>query len=98
MGRYPSLNNSGGKDHWMTTSAMLIGGGIRGDQVVGAYDANFSGASLVPQTGELDPDGRLGGVQIEPTHLGATLMALAGLDHTEAFGDEVEPLDVVLAE
>ena len=27
--------------HWMHTSAILIGSGIRGDQVTGAYDNNL---------------------------------------------------------
>lgn len=96
MGRYPSLNSSGGKDHWMTTSAMLIGGGIRGGQVIGAYDANMGGTPVVPATGELDPGATRGGVVLEPAHLGATLLALAGLDPVEAFGDEVEPIEAAL--
>lgn len=98
MGRYPSLNASGGKDHWMTTSMMLVGGGVRGGQVLGAYDANMAGTPVVPETGELDPDGHLGGVVPQPSHLGATLLALAGLDPAEAFGDEVAPLLAVLDE
>lgn len=96
MGRYPTLNASGGKDHWMTTSAMLIGGGVRGGQVIGAYDGNMGGTPVIPATGELDPDAARGGVVLEPAHLGATLLALAGLDPAEAFGSEVEPVEAAL--
>lgn len=96
MGRYPTLNASGGKDHWMTTSAMLIGGGIRGGQVLGAFDSNMGGTPVIPGTGELDPDATRGGVVLEPAHLGATLLALAGLDPAEAFGAEIEPIEAAL--
>ncbi|MSP55357.1 MAG: DUF1501 domain-containing protein [Myxococcales bacterium] len=92
MGRYPQLNTSMGKDHWTTTSLMLLGGGIRGGQVIGGYDANMGGVPVIPATGESDPDGVAGGVVLQPAHLGATLLALAGLDPAEAFGDEVEPV------
>ena len=97
MGRYPSLNISAGKDHWMTTSMMLFGGGIRGGQVVGAYDANFNGTPLHPETGELDPGGRQGGIVPQPANIGATLLALADMDPAEAFGTGVAPLHALLA-
>ena len=96
MGRYPSLNSSYGKDHWMTTSMMLIGGGIRGGQVVGAYDANMGSTPVIPETGELDPDGRLGGVVLGPGHIGATLLALAGLDPAETLGAETSPIEALI--
>ncbi|MEO0605355.1 MAG: DUF1501 domain-containing protein, partial [Myxococcota bacterium] len=38
MGRTPRLNGFAGKDHWPYTSWMLVGDGITGDRVVGAYD------------------------------------------------------------
>lgn len=92
MGRYPQMNASMGKDHWTTTSLMLLGGGIRGGQVIGGYDDNMGGVPVIASTGESDPDGAGGGVVIQPIHIGATLLALAGLDPAEAFGSEVEPL------
>jgi uncharacterized protein (DUF1501 family) len=96
MGRFPALNNSMGKDHWMTTSLMLLGGGIRGGQVVGAYGDNFTGVPIVPETGELDPSGKKG-VLLSPAHVGATLLQLAGMDPAEAFGKEIEPISAVLS-
>ncbi len=96
MGRYPRLNVSGGKDHWMTTSMMFFGGGIRGGQVVGAYDADVNGTPLVPETGELDPEGRRGGVVPQAANVGATLLALADMDPADAFGPDVAPIRALL--
>jgi uncharacterized protein (DUF1501 family) len=38
MGRQPKLNAQGGKDHWPTTSAMLVGGNVAGGRVLGGTD------------------------------------------------------------
>ena len=94
MGRAPRLNASMGKDHWMTTSALLIGGGIRGGQVFGGYNAAMAGELVHPDTGEL---GASEGVILQPGHLGATLMHLAGMDPGPAFGAELPPLLGVLS-
>jgi uncharacterized protein (DUF1501 family) len=96
MGRFPSLNESQGKDHWMTTSMLLVGGGIRGGQTLGAYTENMSSTPVVPETGELDPDGKLGGVILGPSHVGATLMALAGMDPAEALGPDVPVIEALI--
>jgi uncharacterized protein (DUF1501 family) len=95
MNRFPVLNGSGGKDHWTTTSLMLMGGGIRGDQVVGAYNADMGGIPVVPDTGELDESGT-SGVLIDPSHIGATLLHLAGVDPGPILGAEMEPLTCLL--
>ena len=94
MGRAPKTNASMGKDHWMTTSAMLIGGGIRGGQVFGGYNDAMAGERVHPDTGEL---GASEGVVLQPGHLGATLLTMAGIDPVPAFGAEMVPLTGVLA-
>ncbi len=96
MGRYPRFNVSMGKDHWTTTSMMLIGGGIQGGRLIGGYDDNMGGVPVIPSTGESDPTGASGGVVLQSVHLGATLLALADMDPVEAFGSDVEPLTGVL--
>ena len=96
MGRFPVLNSSLGKDHWMTTSMMLLGGGIRGGQVVGAYSDNFTGVPMVMESGELDPSGKKG-VLITPAHVGATLLTLAGMDPKASLGAGIEPISAVIA-
>ncbi|HND34449.1 MAG TPA: DUF1501 domain-containing protein, partial [Myxococcota bacterium] len=96
MGRFPALNSSMGKDHWMTTSLMLLGGGIRGGQVLGGYSDAFTGVPMVMDSGELDPSGKKG-VLLTPAHVGATLLQLAGMDPAQAFGAEIEPLLAALS-
>jgi len=92
MGRYPQLNASRGKDHWTTTSLMLVGSGIRGGQVIGGFDGNMGGVPVIPSTGESDVAQTAGGVVLQPSNVGATLLALSGLDPAEEFGADVEPL------
>ncbi len=94
MGRAPRTNASLGKDHWMTTSALVVGGGIRGGQVFGGYNDAMAGALVHPDTGELVGTD---GVVLQPAHLGATLLTLAGIDPVPAFGPEIAPLMGILA-
>jgi uncharacterized protein (DUF1501 family) len=54
MGRTPVLNGGAGKDHWPYTSALLVGGGVRGGRVLGATDDTLSGRGLDRGTGEVD--------------------------------------------
>lgn len=76
MGRHPTLNSGGGKDHWTFTSCLLLGAGIRGGQTIGALDESALGRPIDLTTGALDD----GGEALLPTHLGATLLTLADLD------------------
>jgi hypothetical protein len=76
MGRAPGLNTTGGKDHWTFTSAMLIGAGIRGGQVIGGFDDSFLGVPVDLSSGEVSE----GGALLTPANLGATLLSLGGLD------------------
>lgn len=76
MGRSPILNAARGKDHWTFTSAMLVGPGIRGGTVVGAYDDDFLGRPIDLESGEVRDDG----VRVAAENLGATLLALGDVD------------------
>lgn len=82
MGRAPRLNATGGKDHWTNTSAPLVGAGVRGDQVIGGYDDHLFGRLVEPESGGLTDSG----VRLSSGHMGATLIALAGLDPIELAG------------
>ena len=86
LGRDPRLNSAGGKDHWTTTSLMMFGAGIRGGTTLGAYSSSMAATPIVLDTAELDADSKKGGVVLEPAHIGATLMQLAGLDPLEEVG------------
>lgn len=91
MARTPGLNKDDGKDHWPYTSALLFGGGVAGDRVLGGFDAQFFGDRVDPATGEIWGDGE----ELTTTMLGATLLALTGV---EADGNEatVSPLASLL--
>jgi uncharacterized protein (DUF1501 family) len=92
--RTPLFNQFGGRDHHLSSSCMLAGAGIAGNQVVGAsgevgmgpgrYD--FQKRSTVAEGGE----------NIKPEHVAATLLASAGLDPAGALIRE-QPLRVLLA-
>ena len=75
MGRHPHLNSWGGRDHWTYTSTMLIGG-VAGGQVLGGVGDGLKGLRTSLSTGQPDD----GGVALHTGHLGATLMAVAGVD------------------
>ncbi len=91
MGRTARLNAAGGKDHWTFTSAMLIGAGVRGGTVVGAFDDALHGQPVNLGTGAAEREG----TALTPEHLGATLYTLAGLDPAERVN--AEPITAVIA-
>ncbi|MEE2643492.1 MAG: DUF1501 domain-containing protein, partial [Myxococcota bacterium] len=64
--RTPLINDRGGRDHALTNAALLLGGSVRGGQVIGASsDVGMQPTTLNPVTGELDP----GGEVIRPEHI-----------------------------
>jgi hypothetical protein len=91
MGRAIQLNNWGGKDHWTYTSAMLIGSGVQGGQVVGALDDGGKGQAIQLDTGEL----REAGTRLVPAHIGATLLALGDVD-PGPFTDGAQPIEALI--
>jgi hypothetical protein len=76
MGRAPWYNLHDGKDHWTWTSAMLIGGGIQGNRVLGGIDGAGVGLPVDPRTGEPTSSGDL----LTAAHLGGALLALGDVD------------------
>jgi len=83
MGRALQLNAWQGKDHWTTTSAMFIGSGIQGGQVVGAFGPYGVGEPIDLKTGETSSSGTM----LLPGHIGATLMALGDVDPMQYIGN-----------
>jgi len=66
FGRTPKINKTGGRDHWSRVfSALFIGGGVQGGQVIGASDRMAS-----------DPVTRA----YSPADMGATIYAALGID------------------
>ena len=83
MGRNPSLNSYQGKHHWTFTSAMLVGSGVQGGQVIGGFDEYCTGKAVDLASGELFEEGE----SLVPGHLGATLMALGDVDLMDYLDD-----------
>lgn len=79
MARTPAYNATNGRDHWPYTTMMVIGQGITGGRVVGAYDDGFNGVGIRPEDGSLDPSA----LGIAPEDLGATLLQLGDIDPAE---------------
>lgn len=76
MGRTPKLNDTGGKDHWPVTSAMVIGGGLPGGRVLGGTDDQLYGRTVDLDTGAPDDQG----VQIQYGNFAAGLLQAVGVD------------------
>ena len=74
MGRNPTMNSNGGKDHWTFTSAMFVGAGIAGGQTLGGWTEECLGLPIDPDTGGE------GDLAMHGVDFGATVLALAGLD------------------
>ncbi len=91
MGRTPLLNGMNGKDHWPYTSVLLAGGGIKGNQVVGATDDRLIAVPVDFRTGQPSS----GGSMLASEHLGAALLKLGGLDPNQ-YLNGVEVFDAVL--
>jgi len=92
MGRTPRLNGFAGKDHWPYTSWMLVGDGITGDRVVGAYDELYYGLGVDPESGDATSSAPL----LSAEAVGATLLQLADIDPADHVSG-VAPVTGVIA-
>ncbi len=90
MGRTPKLNSSAGKDHWPVTSAIVLGGGVKGGRVIGGTDELLGALSVNLSTGAVDPSGK----QIQTGNLVAGLLSLAGVN-PEPHLPGLEPLNAL---
>lgn len=93
MGRAPQLNPISGKDHWTFTSAMLLGAGVQGGQIIGGYDSNLIGSPIDFNSGAVFD----GGSRINSKHFGATLLSLAGIDPGDYLAN-TEPIHAALSD
>jgi uncharacterized protein (DUF1501 family) len=74
------LNSRGGRDHSLTSSALLIGAGVPGNKVVGkSTDTGMAPMAIDPSSGEPNE----AGVLISPTLIIASIMEQAGYDVTK---------------
>jgi len=76
MTRTPKRNADGGKDHWPSTSAMLIGAGVGGGRVYGATDDNLDPVGVDLASG----DSVQGGAPAQYDQFVAGILELVGVD------------------
>lgn len=78
FGRHAAYNPSGGKDHWPITSALVCGGRVQGNRVIGGTDENLHARLINPITLELTDDPDMG-MSLTPAHLHDYVRRLAGI-------------------
>ncbi|PTL77185.1 DUF1501 domain-containing protein [Vitiosangium sp. GDMCC 1.1324] len=90
--RTPLINSNTGRDHHLTSSCLLMGAGLKHNQVFGhSGDIGMAPGVVDLKTGARDPNN---GTHILPDHIIATVLASAGLDYGFT---RVEPLQPLLA-
>ena len=81
--RNPMLNTSLGRDHYITNSALLLGGGLQGGKVIGATsEIKMKSQKVDLQTGLVDEQN---GTYISHEHIARTLLYRLGV--TDDLGD-----------
>lgn len=93
MSRHPALNLTHGKDHWTWTSALLVGSGVAGGRAVGGYGPDLFGLPLDPVSGTAAASG----ITLQARHLGATLLALGGVDPAPHFDVDTPVVEALLS-
>ena len=85
--RNPVMNNSMGRDHYITNSALLLGGGLPGGTVIGGTsDYKMKSQKVDLQTGLVDSEN---GSYISHEHIARTLLYRLGVE--DDLGDYREP-------
>jgi hypothetical protein len=70
---------------------LITGPNVAGGRVIGGYDSAYYGRTLDPATGDMVD----GGANLSSDVVGATLLALGGVDPT-AYATGVEPVTAAL--
>lgn len=91
MGRTPRYNTGAGRDHWPFSSVLLAGAGATGGEI-GGWDDNYFGRPIDLASGEPTETGAVLSMNV----LGATLLAMAGLD-PEAWMPGERPIGALLS-
>ncbi|MCB9681552.1 MAG: DUF1501 domain-containing protein [Alphaproteobacteria bacterium] len=81
MTRTPRRNGNGGKDHWPVTSAMVFGGHVQGDRVLGASTDSLDAGPVDLSTGLADATG----TPLRYDHFAAGLLAMLDADPGQWF-------------
>lgn len=76
MTRTPVRNREAGKDHWPTTSALVVGGGLDGGRVLGGTTDRLDATPVDLRTGQRDSRGEI----LRYDHLVAGLLEVLDVD------------------
>ena len=82
MTRTPKFNDTGGKDHWPHTAALMFGGGVVGGRVRGGTDDLLESLPMRLDTGEVDLEH---GELCKYDNFAAGVLASVGVDPGEWF-------------
>lgn len=85
FGRTPGYNDGNGKDHWTTTSMMMMGKGITGNRVIGQTTERHKYMKVNPNTLAIDEEN---GVAITFAHVHKSLREQMGIS-THTLANEV---------
>ncbi|MEC7985997.1 MAG: DUF1501 domain-containing protein [Myxococcota bacterium] len=93
FGRGALRNLNGGRDHSLINSMLLMGGGIRGGQIIGASsDIGMQAQAVDLHSGQLSADGEI----LTNNHVARTLLHSIGLE--DDVGDyRAEPISALLS-
>jgi len=78
LGRTPEYNPGEGKDHWPITSALLMGGSVQGNRVIGGSTHDQRSRYINPGTLEVGDDPEVG-VPLTPDLIHLELRDLLGI-------------------
>ena len=93
--RTPTLNPRGGRDHHLSSSCLLAGQGIEGNQVIGKTDdATYVYQPIDPATGQEDDQG----VSIRPPDIHATLLDALGMPYDHLSNQSPVLIDAIRGE
>lgn len=92
MGRTPKLNDAGGKDHWPVTSALVLGGGLRGGRVLGGTGDGLEALPVDLATGEVVQQG----TRLSYSNFAAGLLGAVGVDASSHLPN-TEPFHALVA-
>lgn len=80
--RTPKMNANAGKDHWPVTSAMVIGGGVKGGRAFGSTSDSVDAETIDFATGAKSASG----MTLMSNHFVAGVLKLCGVDPISHLG------------
>ena len=92
MSRTPMLNGAAGKDHWPSTSCLVIGSGVAGNRTYGGTDDTQNARLVNLSTGQVDNNGV---ALLAENVLGAVLQLTGASD--SPYTTQAEPLHALIA-